>query len=603
MIAKGRQHNNGSKLAAYLTHGKDGEIAELYQLRGFGTNTNIKDAFRDIHVMAGATKATQPFFHLQMRLPGGETLPREKWEHCAGRIERMLGLKDQPRAIAFHIDRETGEEHMHVAWSRIRMDGEKLTAIPLPFYKTRLKNLCRELEQELGLTQVKNERDSKIDYAPTRNEDQQARRLDVDVHAIRETVRACYDHCDGGRAFQAALAEEGLILAQGDRRDYLVVHPAGGFLALGKRLLDVSAAQVRGRLADLDRTQLPTLEQAREQMLARDLVQIEDAQRETRDRLKEMLAEIDHILISPEKWRQEQLQAREQELARDRAQIEEANLNTRDKLKAMLAEIDQLTAGHNWDRDGANAAWEEAIIKAAIEHGPQEPAADPKIDLVRFRMDADYRRQCEALAAQQIDKEQQQYAKTARYAASVEAARRDFEEMCSRADTELGKTTAAIRLAYNLADGPRAFKEALEQVGLTAARLTREDIAERDSTKKEENRDAAIRGWNAAKAEFLDPDRNLTPAAESERPTPSRRLSDHAREGDVVILERCPARAGRKTAQADPRVHRPATWRPCRSANVGHAPRPRRRAAKARAAAPRGRTRRPRARQQKGNRR
>jgi hypothetical protein len=30
MIAKGTTHNNGAKLAAYMTNGKDGERAELW---------------------------------------------------------------------------------------------------------------------------------------------------------------------------------------------------------------------------------------------------------------------------------------------------------------------------------------------------------------------------------------------------------------------------------------------------------------------------------------------------------------------------------------------------------------------------------------------
>lgn len=272
MIAKGTQHDNGSKLADYLTKGKHGETAELWELRGFAAE-DIKEAFRSIHVMAEATKAEQPFFHVQVRLPEGEKLTREQWEHCAARIERMLKLKDQPRAIAFHIDKETGEEHMHVAWSRI--DAETMKAIPLPFYKERLKKICRELEQEFGITQVKNERDSKIDYAPTRNEDEQARRLGVDVHKIRETIRGCFDRSDCGRAFEAALAQEGMILAKGDRRDYLVIDQEGGMYALGKKLLEVTAAQVRNKLADLDRAQLPTLEQARERQLARELAKVQ----------------------------------------------------------------------------------------------------------------------------------------------------------------------------------------------------------------------------------------------------------------------------------------------------------------------------------------
>jgi hypothetical protein len=307
MIAKGTQHDNGSKLAAYLTHGKDGEKAELWQLRGFGTNSDIKDAFRDVHVMAEATKATQPFFHVQVRLPEGEQLSRAQWEHCAGRIERMLGLQDQPRAIAFHIERETGAEHMHVAWSRI--DAERMRAIPLPFYKERLKTICRELEQELGLTQVKNERDSEIKYGPTKAEDEQARRLGVNVHEIRETIRACYDCSDCGRSFKAALEHEGIILAQGDRRDYLAVYEGGGYLNLGKKLLGATAAQVRNKLADIDRAELPNLEEAREQVLTRELSQV-----------------------------QKQIQAERQ-------------------------------AAPVWDRDAANRDWENAVINAGIENG------------------------------------------------------------------------------------------------------------------------------------------------------------------------------------------------------------------------------------------
>ena len=129
MIAKGTPHNNGRKLAKYLTTGTRGERAELFELRGFIAD-NIKDAFRDVHIMAEATKADGLFFHIQVRNPEGETLDRQQWEYTANRIERMLGLGGQPRAIAFHIDETTGHEHMHVAWSRI--DEETLTSSVCP---------------------------------------------------------------------------------------------------------------------------------------------------------------------------------------------------------------------------------------------------------------------------------------------------------------------------------------------------------------------------------------------------------------------------------------------------------------------------------------
>ena len=49
-------------------------------------------------------------------------------------------------------------------------------------------------------------------------------------------IRNCWDRSDCGLSFQAALEHEGLILAQGERRDFIVVDREGGPHALGKRI-------------------------------------------------------------------------------------------------------------------------------------------------------------------------------------------------------------------------------------------------------------------------------------------------------------------------------------------------------------------------------
>jgi hypothetical protein len=265
MIAKGTPHNNGAKLGQYMTEtGDDNERAELYQLRGFAED-KIVDAFRTIQGIAAGTRCEQPFFHCQVRTPVGETLTREQWERVADRIESKLGLTDQPRAIAFHL--KDGHEHMHVAWSRI--DQDSLTAKPLPFFKLRLKEVCRELEIELGLTRVRNEREPGELQAPTRDEYEQARRLGYDAKAIRAEIREAWERSDNGQSFVAALADQGLILAKGERRDYVVIDAEGGMHALGKRILGTSAAQTRGRMADIDCEALPTVGEARDQQQAR----------------------------------------------------------------------------------------------------------------------------------------------------------------------------------------------------------------------------------------------------------------------------------------------------------------------------------------------
>ena len=260
MIGKGTPHNNGAKLATYMITGKDNEIAALWQLRGFASD-NIVDAFRSIQCMALATKCEQPFFHVQVRNPEGEVLSRKQWEYVADRMEAKLGFTGQARAIAFHMDQESGHEHMHVAWSRI--DGDTMKAIPLSWFKNNLCDVCRELEIEMGLTRVSSERQDGM-RAPKRSEEEQARRLGVDLKATRQNIRDAYERTDNGKSFIAALAEHGLHLAPGDRRSWVVIDSAGGLHALGQRILGVKVAAVNARFSDLDRETMLGVEETRE---------------------------------------------------------------------------------------------------------------------------------------------------------------------------------------------------------------------------------------------------------------------------------------------------------------------------------------------------
>ena len=296
MIAKGTTHNNGLKLAQYITTGKDGERAELWKLDGFAS-PDIKQAFRCVHVMAGATKCEQPFFHVQVRNREGEKLTRQQWEVAAHRIMRMNGLTGQPYAIAFHINEITGEEHMHLAVSRI--DAETMKAKPLPFFQERLSKISRELEKEFGLEPVASEREGPIKYAPKRWEEEQAHRLGVDKDAIRNTIRACHDRTDCGRDFDNELANEGLILALGNRRDYVVIDHAGGIHALGQRILGMKPRDLRVKLADLDHANIPSIEQAKEFMLDLPRDRVDKIERELAEVQKQLAAEHEYARRDP----------------------------------------------------------------------------------------------------------------------------------------------------------------------------------------------------------------------------------------------------------------------------------------------------------------
>jgi hypothetical protein len=267
MIAKGNFHGGGVKLAAYLVKGHPGERAELVEMRGFAAS-DLRDAFRQEDIKAReATKAETAFFHCYTRLAAGERLTREQWIEIADREEKRLGFTGQPRAISFHTDRATGDSHMHIAWSRIayREDG-RLVALDPGLFKTKLKELSREVEKDFALREVTSERaaDAKT-RATDRAEFEESRRLGTDLKEVRNVIHDCLQHSDNGRALNAALLAQGMVLANGDRRDcFVVVDHEGGHHALNKRLTGLTLEEIRGRLSDLDRAALPSVEEAKE---------------------------------------------------------------------------------------------------------------------------------------------------------------------------------------------------------------------------------------------------------------------------------------------------------------------------------------------------
>jgi hypothetical protein len=544
MIAKGTTHDNGARLARYLVTGKEGERAELLELRGFAA-LDIVDAFRSVHVIAGGTKCQQPFFHVQVRNPETDRLSRDQWKYTANRIEGMLGLKDQPRAIAFHIDEKTGEEHVHIAWSRI--DDQTMTAKALPFFKERLKKLSRELEMHFGITLVPNERDSSIKYAPTRAEDEQARRLGLDPHVIRDTIRDCYERSDCGRSFEVSLAEQGMVLARGERRDFVVIDQAGGMHALGKRLLGVSAAQTRERLSDLPREQLPNVEQAKEFVREQTATPQQEKTAPVWDRDRDDLAWQNAIVVAAiEKAKEEDQKHRAQaEGSRheaDRATVAD-HIAWEEKLEQAAIEKEKIERRFVEPERGAQPVRPEltgpaGAIWEASQHSDNAQAfmaalADRGIDLARATRADAVQSQLDSAEARiagywkptfregeivAVTEQGQSYCLTPRNTgkdlgalekfmgglqetlpsiADVQQQRQEQERQLAAikaaAEPELNQTAGNIRLAYNLASGPEAFREFLEQGGLTAVRVTALDIHERDSTKAQTEKNDIIR--------------------------------------------------------------------------------------------------------------
>lgn len=198
MILKGSQRGGGQDLAVHLMRMDDNEHVRVHELRGFASDT-LKRAFKEVEAISRGTKCRQYLFSLSLNPPEQERVPVADFEEALERVESRLGLLGQPRAIVFH--EKEGRRHAHCVWSRI--DAETMTARALPFFKTKLMRIARDLYLEHGWAMPQG-----IAEAGSRNptnfslaEWQQAKRQGLDPRWIKETVQACWAQSDDRASF------------------------------------------------------------------------------------------------------------------------------------------------------------------------------------------------------------------------------------------------------------------------------------------------------------------------------------------------------------------------------------------------------------------
>jgi hypothetical protein len=211
--------------------------------------------------------------------------------------------------------------------------------------------------------------------AASRKEQEEARRLGTDDRAIRTTILNCLEAADGGKALRAALDERGLMLANGDKRDcFVVIDQAGGHHPLNKKLTGHTLAETRDRFSDLDRTQLPSVEQAQE------------IQR-TRTAEHERAAEIDHAAQAAMQAAHADARGKYDSL-RETVSLDQFP-GRYDELRAAepppeIVREFRAAAGRAtepaapvYDRDADNAAWEAKLTENAINAEAQKEHRQP----------------------------------------------------------------------------------------------------------------------------------------------------------------------------------------------------------------------------------
>lgn len=271
MILKSSARGGALDLALHLSNAIDNERVTIKSVSG-ATSDSLYDAFKEWDIIASQSKATKPFYSLSINPdPHQRDWTDQEWDKAIATIEQELGLKDQSRAVVFHdklgasgIERR----HCHVVWSRI--NGHTLKAIPYSHDRYKLQRLAKDLAKEFELdlrwskeTQRENqkryENDHSYDHAKSHglNRDTESR------EQRQETLTTLWEQHTDKESFVIATRQAGYIIAQGDRRGFVVVDKENQIHSLARQVRSAKTKDIKARLGDpMD---YPTLEQAKEE--------------------------------------------------------------------------------------------------------------------------------------------------------------------------------------------------------------------------------------------------------------------------------------------------------------------------------------------------
>lgn len=263
MIPKASQRGGAQQLATHLLNAHDNERVEVLDMRG-AVARDLHGAFAEWQAAASATNCKKYLYHLMVNPdPQQRRLTREEITDYIDRIEKRLGLENQPRAYVTH--EKLGRQHFHVVWSRI--DIENMRAIQLSNDHLDLRSVTQKFTRDLGLQLPEKMRNNKKDRFKDRDkrvshaEKQQEERTGITKEERKRELTGLWKQSDNAEAFTAALEEKGYFLAQGDKRSYVVIDRYGEIHSLSRQLDGVKVKDLRTRLPAPD--QLRTLADAK----------------------------------------------------------------------------------------------------------------------------------------------------------------------------------------------------------------------------------------------------------------------------------------------------------------------------------------------------
>lgn len=480
MILKGSQRANGADLAIHLMNGFDNEAIEIAEVYGTVAG-DLYGAFAEFEAVSHGTKATEYLYSLSISPPS--KLAREQYFEAIAAIEHRLSLTGQPRAVVFHVkpdERGISREHCHVVWSRI--DIENMRAIHMAHDRRKLMDLACELARKYGLelppglkAWEAKQKHEKEKLEPTLAEKAQAEATGITPEQRRKEITAAYEASDTAEAFRDALEEKGYVLAKGDKRGFVVVDKCGDVHSLTRYINGHKAGTIKKKLAPLTPEQLPSVDEAKEQVRRHAQAQEERQREQRQEEARAQDAQLDHEPLDALRREKESKLAERADARRLELQQAEQELLTRQQHERLALHSAQKSESSSL-LFRARSAVAELIkrtpgLRSVISHIQKLTHLDPK---ERHRLESEALVRRHAREKFEVERQKRMNARIeTRERQSLEKFMRKAERLQEAARLERERAAEQARTVDNKA--MQDFHDAARDLGFWRERQFKED--------------------------------------------------------------------------------------------------------------------------------
>jgi hypothetical protein len=219
MIIEGGSRCAGWWWARHLKNEEKNEQVELMEVIGL-QGSNVDELFRELYAISRVDPNCTNFFYQHNIDPRkDERLSDAQWSEAHELLRANLGLEGQPGFRVRHTKRdpETGQISIHEHGITLRIDLERMKAIPDSLTARIHEATSRQLEEKFDLVRGRSVLVPDRDFERPKRGAQKKERFrgaesGIDPDALGKQLAAIKQRADNGQSFRAALEASGAYM-------------------------------------------------------------------------------------------------------------------------------------------------------------------------------------------------------------------------------------------------------------------------------------------------------------------------------------------------------------------------------------------------------